>query len=244
MTPLVVTTRQRCPSSSQVASSTSSPQRMLGRRPWSRATSRRYCWISGWGEKARDQFGFGANDSEYRWGGDVAGAAGWRCCPPGAPDLRGLLQREDVPLPGQMQASEGGKTSEAGADDQHLDLRGHHPGLRHAQSSWQKANTIIVIYHALAEHVPTRRAVLRSFCPASIGTHGPDPQNPSHSGAGRSRGTVNRILDAAEAIAAEDGPEAVTTRAIAEHAGVAAPSIYRFFADRDEIFDGRFWHEG
>lgn len=54
----------------------------------------------------------------------------------------------------------------------------------------------------------------------------------------RSRGTVNRILDAAEAIVAEAGPDAVTTRAIAEHAGVAAPSIYRFFADRDEIFDG------
>jgi AcrR family transcriptional regulator len=54
----------------------------------------------------------------------------------------------------------------------------------------------------------------------------------------RSRSTVNRILDAAEAIAAKDGPEAVTTRAIADRAGVAAPSIYRFFTDRNEIFDG------
>ncbi len=53
----------------------------------------------------------------------------------------------------------------------------------------------------------------------------------------RSRRTVSRILDATEQIIGESGIEAVTTRAIAERADVATPSLYRFFADRDEIFD-------
>ena len=53
----------------------------------------------------------------------------------------------------------------------------------------------------------------------------------------RSRRTVGRILDAAEQIIGESGIEAATTRAIAERAEVSTPSLYRFFADRDEIFD-------
>lgn len=53
----------------------------------------------------------------------------------------------------------------------------------------------------------------------------------------RSRRTVEKILDAAERIAGEEGADAATTRAIAERAGVAVPSLYRFFADRDEILD-------
>lgn len=53
----------------------------------------------------------------------------------------------------------------------------------------------------------------------------------------RSRRTVQRILDAAEAIVGESGVDAATTRAVAERAAVAAPSLYRFFADRDEILD-------
>ncbi len=53
----------------------------------------------------------------------------------------------------------------------------------------------------------------------------------------RSRRTVERILEAAEAIIGEQGVEAATTRAIAERAGVVAPSLYRFFEDRDAIFD-------
>ena len=53
----------------------------------------------------------------------------------------------------------------------------------------------------------------------------------------RSRRTVQRILSAAEEIIAADGVDAVTTRAIAERAGVAAPSLYRFFEDRDAILD-------
>ncbi|MBB3754103.1 AcrR family transcriptional regulator [Mycolicibacterium sp. BK634] len=53
----------------------------------------------------------------------------------------------------------------------------------------------------------------------------------------RSRQTVARILDAAAAIADEEGVDAVTTRTIADRAGVSYPSLYRFFADRDAILD-------
>lgn len=53
----------------------------------------------------------------------------------------------------------------------------------------------------------------------------------------RSRRTVRQILEAAEQLVAEQGIDAVTTRAIAERAGVAVPSLYRFFADRDDILD-------
>jgi len=53
----------------------------------------------------------------------------------------------------------------------------------------------------------------------------------------RSRRTVRRIVDAAEAIVAEHGVDAATTRAISERANVTAPSLYRFFADRDEVLD-------
>lgn len=53
----------------------------------------------------------------------------------------------------------------------------------------------------------------------------------------RSRQTVTRILDAAAAIADEQGVDAATTRAIADRAGVSYPSLYRFFADRDAILD-------
>ncbi len=53
----------------------------------------------------------------------------------------------------------------------------------------------------------------------------------------RSRQTVVRILDAASAIADELGVDAVTTRVIADRAGVSYPSLYRFFADREAILD-------
>ena len=53
----------------------------------------------------------------------------------------------------------------------------------------------------------------------------------------RSRQTVTRVLDAAAALIDEAGVEAATTRAIAARAGVAYPSLYRFFADREEILD-------
>lgn len=51
----------------------------------------------------------------------------------------------------------------------------------------------------------------------------------------RSRQTVIRILDAAAAIADEEGVDAATTRAIADRAGVSYPSLYRFFPDREAI---------
>ena len=53
----------------------------------------------------------------------------------------------------------------------------------------------------------------------------------------RSRETVGRILDAAALLLEEGGVEAVTTRSIAERAGITAPSLYRFFADREQILD-------
>lgn len=53
----------------------------------------------------------------------------------------------------------------------------------------------------------------------------------------RSRRTVARILQATEEIIATDGVDAATTRTIAERAQVAAPSLYRFFDDRDAILD-------
>jgi len=53
----------------------------------------------------------------------------------------------------------------------------------------------------------------------------------------RSRKTVTRILKAAAAIVDELGVEAVTTRTIADRAGVSYPSLYRFFADREAILD-------
>ncbi len=53
----------------------------------------------------------------------------------------------------------------------------------------------------------------------------------------RSRESVGRILAAAAELIEAEGLDAVTTRAIAERAGVSVPSLYRFFADRDEIFD-------
>ncbi len=51
----------------------------------------------------------------------------------------------------------------------------------------------------------------------------------------RSRQTVTRILDAAAAIADEQGVDAATTRAIADRAGVSYPSLYRFFPDREAV---------
>lgn len=51
----------------------------------------------------------------------------------------------------------------------------------------------------------------------------------------RSRQTVLRILEAAAEIADDLGVEAVTTRAVADRAGVSYPSLYRFFPDREAI---------
>ena len=85
------------------------------------------------------------------------------------------------------------------------------------------------------------RAVVKSPEPAEPPGAGLDPaelgrrrRQPVQA---RSRETVGRILDAAAVLLEEHGIEAVTTRAVAERAGVTAPSLYRFFADREQILD-------
>lgn len=53
----------------------------------------------------------------------------------------------------------------------------------------------------------------------------------------RSRLAVSRILDAAATLIEEEGVDAVSTRSVADLAGVSYPSLYRFFRDRDEILE-------
>jgi AcrR family transcriptional regulator len=53
----------------------------------------------------------------------------------------------------------------------------------------------------------------------------------------RSRETVARLLRAAEQLIEAEGPDALTTTAVAERAGVSPASLYRFFAGRDELID-------
>lgn len=51
----------------------------------------------------------------------------------------------------------------------------------------------------------------------------------------RARASLERILVAAEEILDEVGPEATTTRAIADRAGLSVGSLYRFFPDKAAI---------
>ena len=51
----------------------------------------------------------------------------------------------------------------------------------------------------------------------------------------RSRDRVVRILDAAAALVCEEGVDALSTRSIAERAGIPVASLYQYFADKDEI---------
>ncbi|GAB4588900.1 TetR/AcrR family transcriptional regulator [Nocardia sp. IFM 10818] len=51
----------------------------------------------------------------------------------------------------------------------------------------------------------------------------------------RSRARVDRILRAARELLEESGPAAVTTRAVAERAGVPVASIYQYFANREAV---------
>ncbi len=46
-----------------------------------------------------------------------------------------------------------------------------------------------------------------------------------------------RIVDVAARLLREQGPAAVTTRGVAEAAGVQAPTIYRLFGDKDGLLD-------
>jgi len=47
----------------------------------------------------------------------------------------------------------------------------------------------------------------------------------------------HRIVDAAEALLASAGRDAVTTRAVAAAAGVQAPTLYRIFGDKEGLLD-------
>jgi AcrR family transcriptional regulator len=50
-------------------------------------------------------------------------------------------------------------------------------------------------------------------------------------------GTRSRIVEVAARLLQEQGPAAVTTRGVAEAAGVQAPAIYRLFGDKDGLLD-------
>jgi AcrR family transcriptional regulator len=54
----------------------------------------------------------------------------------------------------------------------------------------------------------------------------------------RSQRTRDRLLDAAEALLAQGGPDAATVPAIARRARVAVGSVYRRFADKDAVLRG------
>jgi AcrR family transcriptional regulator len=49
--------------------------------------------------------------------------------------------------------------------------------------------------------------------------------------------TRSKIVDVAARLLHEHGPAAVTTRGVAESAGVQAPTIYRLFGDKDGLLD-------
>ncbi|MFZ7089343.1 TetR/AcrR family transcriptional regulator [Curtobacterium sp. RRHDQ10] len=49
--------------------------------------------------------------------------------------------------------------------------------------------------------------------------------------------TRTRIVEAAARLLREDGPAAVTTRGVAQGAGVQAPAIYRLFGDKDGLLE-------
>jgi AcrR family transcriptional regulator len=53
----------------------------------------------------------------------------------------------------------------------------------------------------------------------------------------RSRALIERILDGADRLLVEEGSEALTTTRIAETAGVAVGSLYRYFPDRASVVE-------
>ena len=60
----------------------------------------------------------------------------------------------------------------------------------------------------------------------------------------RSRETLDRLLDAAEAVLAEEGLEAATVPRIADRAGMSVGAVYRRFPDKDAVLRavyGRFF---
>src|SRR5271155_1130715 len=59
----------------------------------------------------------------------------------------------------------------------------------------------------------------------------------------RSRERVEQILTAAGELLAEGGVEALTTRALAEHADIPVATIYRYFDNRDAIIAAYLDHD-
>jgi AcrR family transcriptional regulator len=51
------------------------------------------------------------------------------------------------------------------------------------------------------------------------------------------RGTRDNLVEVAARLLREQGPSGVTTRAVAQAAGVQAPTIYRLFGDKDGLLD-------
>lgn len=54
--------------------------------------------------------------------------------------------------------------------------------------------------------------------------------------------TRSRIVEAAAALVAQGGREALTTRSVADAAGVQAPTIYRLFGDKEGLIDAVVMH--
>src|SRR5438270_12090762 len=74
--PAEVSIRHRAAAASQLAEQKVTPNRNRSSTPDPAATRRRYCWISGCGEKERDQSGFSAKENEYSWDGTSQVAPG------------------------------------------------------------------------------------------------------------------------------------------------------------------------
>ncbi len=56
----------------------------------------------------------------------------------------------------------------------------------------------------------------------------------------RAKATVAAIVEAASQLLASEGPKGLTTRRIAERAGIGVGSVYEYFADRDAIVDALY----
>jgi AcrR family transcriptional regulator len=56
----------------------------------------------------------------------------------------------------------------------------------------------------------------------------------------RSKEMVEAIVQAGMLVLREEGPERLTTKRIAERAGVAVGSLYRYFADKDDVLEAVF----
>ena len=55
--------------------------------------------------------------------------------------------------------------------------------------------------------------------------------------------TTQEILQTARKLLVEDGPAAISLRAIAREMGMTAPALYRYFGSHDELLEaqGRYW---